>query len=263
MLVLVNTGAVMKLLNIAGFDVLETDNEMTWDEAMAFPAIANAQQAGGFSDWVLPDMDTLKALQRVSEQKKGWFWSSSPNAGFSYGAWGVGFGLGLVGFNDKDDYGQVRLVRAGQFLASVNSADIANCLDKILEPIADTKAEQFETLSDLQINIALAQKLGRLVQVPEHCQIEVIGDTLHYYDEQRVLHQTHEDYCGDWSAIMPIAEELKMAIEAEAAAFEGPYGRWIATDFNIKNQYICESPKRALACCMLMMDLSKLEKEPG
>lgn len=140
---------------------------------------------------------------------------------------------------------------------------MANSLDEILKSIAAVKAEQFETLSDLQVNIALAQKLGRLVEVPDHCEIKVIGDTLHYYDDQRVLHQTHEDYCGDWSAIMPIAEELKMAIEAEAAAFVGASGRWIATDFNIKNQYICESPKRALACCMLMMDLSNLEKEPG
>ena len=131
---------------------------------------------------------------------------------------------------------------------------MANSLDEILEPLADVKAEVFESLSDFQINVALALKLGKLMPIPKNSEIEVIGDTLHYYDEQRVLHQSHEDYCGDWSAIMPLAEELKMAIEAEAAAFEGASGRWIATDFHIKNQYICESPKRAIACCMLMMD---------
>lgn len=61
---------------------------------------------------------------------------------------------------------------------------MAISLGEILKAIAGVRAEQFDTLSDLQVNIALAQKLGRLVQAPAHCEIEVIGDTLHYYGQR-------------------------------------------------------------------------------
>ena len=44
----------------------------------------------------------------------GYFWSSSPNAGYAYGAWGVDFGGGYVDGNFKKYVGYVRLVRGGQ-----------------------------------------------------------------------------------------------------------------------------------------------------
>lgn len=132
---------------------------------------------------------------------------------------------------------------------------MADSLDNILQFIATVKAEQFETLSDFQINIALAVKLGRLRDVPHPCEIEVVGDVLHFYDEQRVLHETHEDYCNDWNAIMPLVQSYKLALEPEAHAFTSSSERWIATDFNIKYQFITEEPQRALACCLLLMPI--------
>lgn len=103
----------MKLIDIANFHVIEVDQEMTWDEAMASPAEANTKAVGGFTDWVLPDVITLKALASLKPEDS-WFWSSSPHAFDSVYAWGVDFGGCYIDGNDKLNDGRVRLVRAGQ-----------------------------------------------------------------------------------------------------------------------------------------------------
>jgi hypothetical protein len=43
-----------------------------------------------------------------------WFWSSSPDVGYSNFAWNVYFYNGYVGSNDRDNSRHVRLVRASQ-----------------------------------------------------------------------------------------------------------------------------------------------------
>lgn len=103
----------MKLINYAGFDVLQADKEMCWEEAVAFPDIANSEKVGGFNDWALPDVDTLMELKIISRKKKGDFWSSSTSFD-SNDAWYVDFfsGIGFDGY--KSGYCMVRLVRASQ-----------------------------------------------------------------------------------------------------------------------------------------------------
>jgi len=84
----------------------------------------------GHSDWRLPDVKELASL--VEERcyspaindalfpatPLGWFWSSSPFAGDSDGAWVVSFGYGGVyGYSRYGD-DAVRLVRGGQWFGS-------------------------------------------------------------------------------------------------------------------------------------------------
>lgn len=103
----------MQLIEIAGFLVIEVEQIMSWDKAMALPAKANTEAIGGFTDWVLPDKQTLAALAAFKPEKS-WFWSSSPSAEDSNNAWYVYFGNGYVGYDHKLDCLQVHLVRAEQ-----------------------------------------------------------------------------------------------------------------------------------------------------
>ncbi len=96
----------------------------TWQNALG---AAQSHNFAGHSDWRLPNKNELASLveQRCvspainskifpSTPTGGSFWSSSPYAGNSGNAWGVGFGGGAVyGYNKVSDF-QVRLVRAGQ-----------------------------------------------------------------------------------------------------------------------------------------------------
>lgn len=120
----------------------------TWAAANAF---TNQHRFAGHIDWRLPTVDELDTLvycssdqRRPSERPngkyvaatngqcegnyqrptinqqafpatpRGWFWSSSPNASSTSGAWLVNFGNGHV-YNYGKGYGsRVRLVRAGQ-----------------------------------------------------------------------------------------------------------------------------------------------------
>lgn len=81
----------------------------------------------GTSDWRLPNKNELASLVEnqcnspaINEAvfpatpSSSHFWSSSPYAGGSDDAWGVGFGSGGVGYDRK--YGELylRLVRGGQ-----------------------------------------------------------------------------------------------------------------------------------------------------
>jgi hypothetical protein len=95
----------------------------TWQNALG---AAQSHNFAGHSDWRLPNKNELASLveQRCvpainstifpSTQTGGWFWSSSPYAGHSNYAWGVGFDGGGVYDYGKDLNFQVRLVRAGQ-----------------------------------------------------------------------------------------------------------------------------------------------------
>ncbi|KAA6182484.1 DUF1566 domain-containing protein [Thiohalocapsa marina] len=117
-----------------------------WDAALA--AADSLNRSGGYAgsrDWRVPTIGELQGLRYCKDQTGGpgvwlndestcegdvarptietrafpetpnwWFWSSSPYAGTSYGAWYVNFGYGYVGNDDKSLQGYVRLVRGGQ-----------------------------------------------------------------------------------------------------------------------------------------------------
>ncbi len=76
--------------------------------------------------WRLPNVKELESIVDASRSgpaidiaafpatPSSWFWSSSPVAGYSGDAWGVGFGNGYVGYDYRDGNLAVRLVRSGQ-----------------------------------------------------------------------------------------------------------------------------------------------------
>ncbi len=106
-----------------GTDCTGSATAFTWQQALA----ASAQNTlAGFSDWRLPNKNELASIveyrcyqpainhQQFPNTPSAWYWSSSPNASDSNGAWYVGFYGGNVGNYDKNFYNHVRLVRAGQ-----------------------------------------------------------------------------------------------------------------------------------------------------
>lgn len=123
----------MKLIDIAGFPVVEFE-EVSFYNAVNAPKKANIEAVGGFSDWVLPDPHTLKALASLQPESlcTCWLWASSPDTNDSRVAWCVGFDYGDTETEAKDRDYRVRLVRAGQLLEigragqleSIRQADI-------------------------------------------------------------------------------------------------------------------------------------------
>lgn len=105
----------MNLTKVHDFDVIEADRA-TFAQAEALVEKANAEKIGGFTDWVLPDTQTLRALATLAPSLH-WCWSSSPYVGVSNNACGVNFDNGNVYYSDRNDNDAVCLVRASQCLA--------------------------------------------------------------------------------------------------------------------------------------------------
>ena len=94
-----------------------TATRFTWQAAL--------QQAD--SDWRVPNIKELGSIVELScirpainevvfpatPSNKG-YWSSSPNANYSNGAWIVNFGYGGGHLDAKNDFLHARLVRSGQ-----------------------------------------------------------------------------------------------------------------------------------------------------
>lgn len=123
----VKTGLVWKRCNEGqtwdGTTCNGTASTLTWQEALEAGAYSTF---AGKSDWRLPNS---KELGSIVERKcispainatvfpntpSSYFWSGSPYASDSDGAWGVGFGNGNVNSYGKSNGFYVRLVRGGQ-----------------------------------------------------------------------------------------------------------------------------------------------------
>ena len=99
-----------------------SDNETyTWEQSLEAAA---SNEFNGASDWRLPNIKELNSileeacydpainLQLFPDTPSGWFWSSSPYAVDSEGAWLVNFGDGEGDYDYRDNLSYVRLVRS-------------------------------------------------------------------------------------------------------------------------------------------------------
>ncbi len=93
-----------------------TAGPMDWDTAMSY---ASGLSLGGHSGWRLPNKDELQALyhspcKSMMEVVLSDYWSSTPYADDTLGAWLVGFFHGYVYLDYKSSSYYVRAVRGGQ-----------------------------------------------------------------------------------------------------------------------------------------------------
>ncbi len=90
-----------------------------------YAADVNASALCGYTDWRMPARQELQGIIHLGRTgpaidptyfpntPSSFFWSGSPDAGGSNGAWGVYFYNGYVGYGRNNGY-SVRLVRGGQ-----------------------------------------------------------------------------------------------------------------------------------------------------
>lgn len=109
--------------------------------------------------------------------------------------------------------------------------------------------EQLERMSDAELNVDLhCMILGEPWQ-----RFAAVSDSL----KQLCLHDAagnpyFEDvpnYCNSWNDIMPLAVKNVIAIEPVDGGLT-----WIA-GANTYFRFVDKSPQRAIACCLLMMEL--------
>lgn len=99
---------------------------LTWQQALAVPASANAAAHKGHADWRIPNIKELRSLVEECRRNSSineavfpatspqGFWSSSPTVGDPNGAWAVSFYDGSTANGDgRTAISPVRLVRAG------------------------------------------------------------------------------------------------------------------------------------------------------
>ena len=104
----------------------------TWQQALQQPGTVNTSGFAGYTDWRLPNIRELRSivedqcsspainLNRFPNTPNSYFWSGSPVAGSSDGAWSVYFIYGYSYYGGYSGSGSrayglaVRLVRGGQ-----------------------------------------------------------------------------------------------------------------------------------------------------
>ncbi|MBK1641535.1 hypothetical protein CKO12_06515 [Chromatium okenii] len=126
--------------NVTGliWQVKLSDSEFTFDQTAGYVTSVNATGLCGFNDWRMPDVKELVGIVNhgktdptidtnyfLNMPSDSGFWSGSPLAYDSYGAWGVYFYDGYAyGYDFRYFDFHVRLVRGGQsFDTFVDNAD--------------------------------------------------------------------------------------------------------------------------------------------
>jgi hypothetical protein len=98
----------------------------TWQQALDYIALLNAEEYLGYDDWRLPDRTELQsivdygrfdpAIDPLFSAVASYYWSSTTGANGTYYAWVVYFYNGYVGYGSKANNYYVRAVRSGQYV---------------------------------------------------------------------------------------------------------------------------------------------------
>jgi hypothetical protein len=116
-----NTGLIWEVKTTDG-GLRDKDKYYNWNDSFKFATDVNSQGLCGAKDWRLPTKDDLFSIVKSGvanpsidtayfpNTKSNWFWSSSPDARSSNGAWIVEFYSNIIMPSNRD-YGFVRLVR--------------------------------------------------------------------------------------------------------------------------------------------------------
>ena len=90
--------------------------------------------------------------------------------------------------------------------------------------------EQLRGMGDFEVNKALEKLVGA------------------YCDEFAGLHFPHPDYCNNWDDVMPLVDSLRISlIPCDSSK------HWVADSFCELFSFIDENPKRAAACCLILV----------
>jgi hypothetical protein len=109
----------------------------------------------------------------------------------------------------------------------------------------------YESMSDFEINKAVAKAQGRLLEVPKGMLPEVIGDVRCYYDEQRVIWQCHFGYCDSPDDAWPIIVDKNISL---SSPLDGGYlDQWKASKDCVDAECFNVNPLRAAMIVYLMM----------
>ena len=108
-------------------------------------------------------------------------------------------------------------------------------------------------MSDFEINKALSIKSGAFTKAPTGFAEFNIGDKVAYYDEMRSIIFCNEGYCEDWDVIMPLAIKHKVCL-INADDCDG-WTAFLLSRNDSDTEFSHSNPQRAIACCLLMMDL--------
>ncbi len=111
-----------------------TAGSYTWQQAFQQADAVNAAGYAGQTDWRVPNLKELRSivergcvnpsinLTQFPATPASFFWSGSPYAGNSGGAWGVNFNYSNGGWASRGLAYRVRLVRAGQYFYNFDAA---------------------------------------------------------------------------------------------------------------------------------------------
>jgi len=122
--------------------------------------------------------------------------------------------------------------------------------------------EQLGKMNDFEVNKALAEKLGFTVETRSVFKINVPC----VVTESGDIHKL-SDYCNSWDDIMPLAVEhginltnlvvvdYKSENQKNWVACESLDADWDRVLYSCGAAYDDDSPQRAIACCLLLMEL--------
>lgn len=108
--------------------------------------------------------------------------------------------------------------------------------------------EQLQTMSDFEVNKALAKQLGLKISENQYMNYDGRDERIVIIDRGSIGDST-VDYCNTPSDIMPLAFEYNLNILSP----DSLQVDWNVFDNHVVGNVYDESPLRAIACCLILV----------